>query len=524
MDKVFWRGTLILTLSAFIIKILSAVYRLPYQNLAGDIGFYVYQQVYPFYALAAVMAGFGFPVVLSKIIAEVHQDHEEKKQSAFKTALILLGTIGIILFSILFMGAPFIANVMGDPKLEGPIQIISFIFLFMPFLASLRGYFQGAFYNMLPTGVSQVVEQAIRVSTILGLSLFLFSHHAGPYAFGSAAAFGSMIAPAFSAGVLIIFYFKWKKRRNPDVVGRWDKTVAIRLLIEGTAYTLTALSIVFFQLSDGLTLVPLLESHHDVAGKALKGVYDRSYPLIQMGLTAAVAMATAIIPMVAKFRETQNTVELKTHIGQALKVSILFGGAASVGLFAIIKETNMMLFENEKGTTALAIMTFCILAASIVITGASILQGVGHTFRPVIYIAIAFVVKTALNFILIPTYGINGAATASLIGLSILAFLIYRKLSLLYGISALNIKEWVKLIAIFIVLLVGVTLWRMAVINCLMPGNEGRMEAALVALTSAFIGAVLFLTCIMKLGLLSWKEVEQLPGGQKISAFFNKRS
>ena len=202
MDKAIWRGTIVLTICAFVIKILSVVYRLPYQNLAGDVGFYVYQQVYPFYALAAVMGGFGFPVVLSKMIAEVKKDDYDRRQSMFKTAYLTLGFIGVSIFLFLLLSGSFIANIMGDPKLKWPLYTISFIFLFMPALASLRGYFQGAFYNMLPTGVSQVAEQAVRVSLILGLSLFLFSNGSGPYAFGEAAAFGSMIAPVFSTMVL----------------------------------------------------------------------------------------------------------------------------------------------------------------------------------------------------------------------------------------------------------------------------------------------------------------------------------
>ena len=38
-------GAFILTIASFIAKILSAVYRVPFQNLVGDEGFYVYQQV-----------------------------------------------------------------------------------------------------------------------------------------------------------------------------------------------------------------------------------------------------------------------------------------------------------------------------------------------------------------------------------------------------------------------------------------------------------------------------------------------
>ncbi|RKJ14834.1 polysaccharide biosynthesis protein, partial [Butyricicoccus sp. 1XD8-22] len=64
------KGAVILTLAAFIIKILSAVYRVPFQNIVGDTGFYIYQQVYPLYGIASVLAASGFPVIISRIVAK----------------------------------------------------------------------------------------------------------------------------------------------------------------------------------------------------------------------------------------------------------------------------------------------------------------------------------------------------------------------------------------------------------------------------------------------------------------------
>ena len=48
-NRQMMQGALVLSLAAFIAKILSAVYRVPFQNMVGNTGFYVYQQVYPIY-------------------------------------------------------------------------------------------------------------------------------------------------------------------------------------------------------------------------------------------------------------------------------------------------------------------------------------------------------------------------------------------------------------------------------------------------------------------------------------------
>ena len=55
------QGAFVLTIASFIAKVLSALYRIPLQNLVGDEGFYVYQQVYPIYGIAMTLALSGLP-------------------------------------------------------------------------------------------------------------------------------------------------------------------------------------------------------------------------------------------------------------------------------------------------------------------------------------------------------------------------------------------------------------------------------------------------------------------------------
>ncbi|WP_318506374.1 oligosaccharide flippase family protein [Bacillus sp. T3] len=69
-QKELLKGVFILTIGAILTKILSAMYRIPFQNMVGDVGFYIYQQVYPFYGLALVLTTNGFPVIISKLYAE----------------------------------------------------------------------------------------------------------------------------------------------------------------------------------------------------------------------------------------------------------------------------------------------------------------------------------------------------------------------------------------------------------------------------------------------------------------------
>ena len=169
--KTLLKGALILSLASLIAKILSAFYRVPFENIVGNTGFYVYQQVYPLYGIGMTFALSGFPVFISKLIAE--QEGQLAKVNLARRLFVILSFFAGGIFIFLQLTSGLIANSMGDGQLELLIKSVSFMFLFMPLLAVGRGYYQGTF-NMVPTAISQVSEQLVRVAVVL-LAAYLFT-------------------------------------------------------------------------------------------------------------------------------------------------------------------------------------------------------------------------------------------------------------------------------------------------------------------------------------------------------------
>ena len=91
----------LLTAAALIGKVFSAVYRIPYQNMTGDIGYYVYQQVYPFYGIAMILALYGFPAVLAGEM--VQQKKASERLETMKAAGVVLAAAGALAFVFLFL-------------------------------------------------------------------------------------------------------------------------------------------------------------------------------------------------------------------------------------------------------------------------------------------------------------------------------------------------------------------------------------------------------------------------------------
>ncbi len=523
----FWRGAIILTIASFVTKVLSAFYRIPYQNIAGDIGFYIYQQIYPFYGFCLILTTYGFPIIISKMIAERLERGERKEaESIICISFWFLLAIGIIGCSALFFGAHTIASLMGDANLEKLICVIAFSFLLMPFLAVARGYFQGV-GNMMPTAISQVIEQTIRVSIIVFLSLFLIKKGFDLYTVGAGAMFGS-IAGGFIGVIVMLFYLRkdFSSIFLQSFKGMFNKKAIIRTLFwQGIAICVSNLVLIFIQMADSISLYSLLVQNGEPVeiAKTLKGIYDRSIPLMQLGTVVTTSFSLSLTPMISAAKERGDQAFIRKKVQLAIKITFVIGIAASLGLASIIRPTNIMLFANDDGSVVLGLLSISILFSSLAITTASILQGLGQIVKPAVYVVIGACVKLLLNYIFMPHFGVIGAAIATVIALLCIAILN----------SVLLIRE-VNEPLIQKTPIVGVTIGALSmvlVLACCMymfewfglqANEEHRGLAAIQALLCVGVGGLLYVFLILKLQVFTAQEIGTVMKQEKVQTSLKK--
>jgi len=520
------KGTLILTIAALITKILSAFYRIPFQNIVGDIGFYIYQQVYPFYGIAIVLSTYGFPVVISKLYAEERAKKEQgnMKQLLFVSMLFLFG-FGFLCFVLLYVGAEWLANYMNDPQLAVLLRVVAFVFLITPVISLLRGFFQGT-GDMVPTAVSQVGEQVIRVVTILVSTVFLVHHHYSLYIVGGGAVFGSVTGGLAAAFILVFFWLRI--RRGKTLLGtihiRQSGRIIKTFIFQGLPICISSMLLIFIQLADSLNLYSLLVDTGvgSETAKELKGIYDRGQPLIQLGIVVATSMSLALVPLITKEKMYKDATALKGKIKLALKTSILVGVGATMGLWNIIKPTNRMLFENTDGSHVLAVLSTLILLASIILTVMAILQGLGCTLYPAIVILICFMMKYGLNMLLVPKIGTMGAAIASCLSLFLILVILIVKLRTIMGQFTINKRFYIMIgLAAFVMMVVLQSF--LFLTNFVYDyGNSERLMASIQALGAVIIGGSSYMFFILKGNLFKEEELSLLPFGSKMMAFLPK--
>ncbi len=514
--KSYMKGALLLTVAALIVKVLSAVYRVPFQNMVGDQGFYVYQQVYPFIAIFVTWTAGGVAVAVSKLLADT--DNIERQNGIAKVVFQYLTMLSFIFFSVLFFGADRLAQWMGDTNLAPLLRTGSFVTLFMPILAVMKGRFQ-ARAMMKPVAYAQVFEQTVRVTVILVGTVIVIGIASQPvYAAGNMAVLGTVIGE-LTGVILLLWYMKKKKLLfgTAEILPKWP--IIKEITIFSLSVSMSSLLLLTFQLVDSFTIFSmLLESGIPVVeAMETKGVYDRGQPLVQLGVVIASSFSLAIVPLVA-YKSKKSVSSEFPYIQLTYRASLIFGVAASLGLILVMPYINTLLFKTDSLTLVLILYVMQIIPLSIVLTFTAILQGYGKLKMPSLFLMSAFVIKLIGNTVLVPLLGVLGAAIASNTGLLVCAAALLLYIKKIKGIRLAEGVFYRQLAGASVAMIV--VLETAAIIMRLVLGYEaGRMESMLYSAVLIVIGATTFITAIAKMKLLSEREWFIIPLGRRMAAY-----
>lgn len=504
------KGALLLTLAGIMSKLLSAGYRIPLQNLTGDLGFYMYQQIYPLLGMILILSLYGFPSAVSKMIVELRVSGKGPSFRSFYIPLfIILFIMSGIAAAVLFYNAGTLATFAGDPRLTEAYKWSASVFLLIPFTVLLRGAFQGHM-EMKPIAYSQVGEQIARVSIIiLGAYLFYINKLSIEH-IGVIAVLGSIIG-AVAAIILLGIYFKRSKPITSErYVIPWRYYIRT-LILFGMVASMNHMILLIIQFADVFTLVPHLVDYglSETEAMAAKGVLDRGQPLIQLGTVLGSSFALALIPTLTNKNVQENRREMVAHLQSALLYSVYIAAGAMIGLVLIFPETNVLLFQDEQGTFSLQIIALAILLSSLAITSAAIIQGMGSFKQTAIYILGAFAVKWIVNGLLVPIWGITGGALATVLSLLLLTVALLCELK--RQLPGMKLFHKINGMA-FLVASIGMTGF-IIIIKFIYPFSniDSRVSLFIYVIGMVLMGALIYFILLLRWRAFNEKELVDLP-------------
>jgi stage V sporulation protein B len=438
----FLKGTLILTMSSIVVKVIGAINWILLSRVLGGEGIGLYQMGFPIYLMAITVSSAGIPVAISIVTAEkVAREDYDGAQRVFHVTLRLLFVTGLLFSSILFFGAGWIIDhriIIRDPRAYYSIVALAPAVFFVTFLSSFRGYMQGWQY-MVPTACSEVTEQLVRVATMLFFAVYFM-----PYGLAKAAGGASMGAGfgAFCALLVLLFFYRKLKRRI--AVLREARTADGRIWVEpprdsagqiikrllklALPVSLTSLMLPIVANLD-LAIVPYrlevagFDTRH--ATELFGYLTGMAVPLVNLSTIFTAALAVSLVPAISEARALRQDESVRHKTGVALRVAMIVTFPCFVGLLTLADKVAALIYNAPGAAPAIMTMSVGIVLLGLHQVSTAVLQGMGHTSIPVVNMIIAMIVKVCLNWTLtaIPWLGIKGSAIATVADFGVAALI-----------------------------------------------------------------------------------------------------
>ncbi|WP_407653317.1 putative polysaccharide biosynthesis protein [Brevibacillus ruminantium] len=529
MKNSFLAGAFILAFAGILSKVIGMFYRIPLQEIVGDNGLGLYQEVYPLYLTFLILATAGVPVALSRVIAEALAEGKQGTVSQILArSMVLMGGIGLVLFALLYASSPLIAKLMGNPHLIEPIRAISLSLLFVPLIAVIRGFFYGH-QKMLYVGLSQIVEQSLRVAFILVASLYLVSLGEDTDTVITGVNFGTMISTMLSLGFLA-FLLWLHRRKQPITLGSewkrldwwYDRQFFLSMWRIAWPICISALVIPIFSLVDSFLAINIFRYVWQVDGLTADtwfGIYSRGGPLLQLASLFGSSIALSIVPAIAEAKRQGDEERVQTLTKLSMRFAWLIGLPAGLGLTAVAEGANLALYGDIEGTRAMAILGVSAIPLSLLLATNGILQGLGKEKWPALNLLWGVLIKIASTLLFTSLMGIEGLAVSWLVATTIVCLLNLRLIRRLVRVE-INWK-FDTLYPLLVSNLMLLLAWGTTEAVGYLLHWKARMLGAAETVAGVGVGLIVYLGLFLIIPLIHDKELEWLPGGGKLRLLMN---
>lgn len=515
-NKGFLKGATILGIAGIIVKILGAIYRIPISNIMKTEGMGYYQTAYPFYMLLLTISTAGFPVAIAKLVSERRaiNDYRGSKR-VLKVSLLGLGFIGLVSSLIVYINADRIAKTLGNKNAYYSLVALVPALFFIPIMSAFRGYYQGE-NNMVPTAISQIFEQLFRVVSGLYMSYKLMDISVAKAAGG--ASFGGSVGAFMGFLVILIIYIR-------DYVNSKGKEIQYDMTKYEYKDIIKDLLTIAIPITIGAAIAPIMDAidtklvlnrlqdinYSELEANELFGqLKGFAQTLINFPQVFSIAIGMSLVPVIAESRAKMSNTKVEKTINSGIRITLLIGLPATIGLFVLSEEIiGLLYFNNTKETIVSTGIILKYLSLSVVFltlsqTSTSIIQGLGKPIIPVINLLIGAIVKIILTYYLtaIPNININGAAISTIFAYLISSILNLISIHKLFDIN-LDYNSILKkplISAIFMGIIVKVSYY--FIINI--------FSSKVATLLSIIIGGVSYIILLFLIKAITIKDIKYI--------------
>lgn len=518
----------ILALAGIISRVIGLVFKIPMGSIIGEDGMGVYTTAYNIYNILLLISSYSLPMAVSKLISAKFSLKQYKNvQRIFILSLCFGAALGLIAALVMYFGADFFAGkVVNMPEAVFAIRALAPAVLVMGFLGVMRGFFQGQ-GTMIPTAVSQIIEQVLHVAISLLAGAYFFKKGVakdagnGDYfasAYGAEGATLGVTAGALAALLFLILLFmlyrdSFMAKQAKDNTGELDGIKKTLQLIALTAVPV----LISATISNISSLIDqsLFAKYIGDDYRSIWGAYNYKYSvLINVPIAIATALSSSTMPAISASMVQGKTEDVRRKAASAIRFVMLIAIPATVGLGALGKPCCDLLFRNQDNVLAgrmLAIGSGAVLTYSVSTLTVGILQGTGHFWTPI---------KNSLKALAIHIPLL--ALSLWVFRLGIMAVVVNHALLTLFtsyfNLRSLNEKVEYRQeyrVSFFLVLVCSVMMGG-AAYACYLLLHHYLFGNSLSLLFAIFVGVVIYVLAIFFVGAVKEEDLRSMPKGAAI--------
>lgn len=525
--KSFVKGAVVLSIAGILAKCLGALYRIPFGTIVSEDCLALYSMVYPIYNLLMALSTAGIPLAISKLVAEYEeQGRSGMSMRILKVSLLLLSAVGICVGLFIFVNAQWLAShVFADERVVWSLRAIAPAMIFSCMQAVFRGYFQGL-QQMVPTALSQITEQFVRVGIIIAAMFALLPY--GDAIVSAGASAGASVGGA--AALLLMLCIFWRHRQKNQAIALSDEDRAERnrqligkVLALAIPISIGSLALPIMQSIDSLLVVPRLEAGGMGHGEAMAWFAYLGgcvQPILNLPFMLTTAIAASLVPNISEALAMGEKGKVTETFANAMQLAILIVLPATVGLMTLAWPIIDLLYPTKPDAGLPMFWSAAVvLMVGLYQISAATLQGMGKAMLPMYSLLLGAAIKVGLTFVLtaMPLFGIRGAALASVIGFGVAACNNIWQVSRRIGWDWLNLQYHVVKPIISVAAMAVLVLGSYAGCFALLHSN------GLATLLSIAIGGCAYFVVLLAIGGVSLEIIRKVPKvGNKLAALLLK--
>lgn len=449
----FLEGAAILVIATALAKIIGAVFKIPLNNIIGDLGFGYYSSAYDLFVPIYGISLTGLPMVVSRMVAErVAEGRYLSAKRVFKVSVMAFTLFGAVMTALmLLIIKPFLALTDMTGATYYSLLAVAPAWLFCCVMSAYTGYYEG-YGNMYPTAWANVIEALSKL--VFGYTFaYVAVKKSANVAHAAAAAILGVTIGVFLATLFTFIYYKVKGDNAKQITN--ENVEPKREILKSIA--LLAVPIVLSSFVTNMTtfidLITVKWQLGNLMGESfehIKAMYGASIdeynatahelltvenmPTFLYGVRSKTNTIYNLVPSIVSVlgisalpslvhvwcKEDHKQDEVKNCINSVLKVTSIITFPAAIGMIAVAPNIMSLLYEShasvEIGAPLLRIYGVAAIFSGLSVPLVNMLQAVGKPYLPVRNMLIGAALKAALNIglVAVPNINVHGAAYGTL--------------------------------------------------------------------------------------------------------------